>query len=267
MTTPALSILMPSFQSAPFVVAAARSAVEQFGPDDELVIQDGGSTDGTLDALRAAFGGDDRVSVVSEPDGGQSDALQRALGRARNPFIGWLNADDLYYPGALGAVRRALAADPRADVVYGTATVFSENGAVLRRTEPIGFTVAEFVEHGCGVFSGATFFRTDLVREVGGFDATLHYAMDFDLFLRVAERSPRAVRVPEALGGLRWHAASKSGTSSMPFFREALRIRLAHTRSVRDRLHVYAHMGRRLAAVPLLPLRNSERLARLRGIS
>jgi glycosyltransferase involved in cell wall biosynthesis len=265
MTGPALSILMPAFNPGRYLTVAVASAIDQFGPDDELVLQDGGSTDGSVEALARAYRDDPRVKIVSEKDDGQSDALQRALGRATREHIGWLNADDVYYPGALEAVRAALRERPDADVVYGSSTIFAEDDRVVRQTRPGEFTVAAFVEHGCHVFSGATFLRTDLVRSVGGFASDLHYAMDFDLFFRVAAAKPVVVRIDRALGGLRWHDASKSGSTTMPFFKEAMRIRLRYARNRRERLHIYAQMGKRLAVAPLMPLRNSGRL-RLRKV-
>jgi glycosyltransferase involved in cell wall biosynthesis len=263
---PGLSILMPVYNAGRYLAPAVASAVEQFGPDDELVVQDGGSSDGSIAALAQRYRDDPRVSIVSEPDAGQSDALQRALARARRPYLGWLNADDVYYPGALDAVRAALRAEPRPDVVYGDAAIFAGDDRVLRRVQPGEFSVRGFVQHGCHVFSGATFLRTDLVRAAGGFDRDLHYAMDFDLFLRVAAAGPRCVKLDHTLGGLRWHEASKSGSVTLPFFKEAMRIRLRYARTPRDRLHVYAQMSRRLAAVPLIPLRNSAAFGRLRKV-
>jgi glycosyltransferase involved in cell wall biosynthesis len=262
----ALSILMPSYNAGKYLKDALESVVPQLAADDEVVIQDGGSKDGSIEALTAAYRDDPRVKIVSEPDRGQSDALQRALQRARNPFIGWLNADDIYYPGALAAVRAALAENPDADVVYGSGTIFADGDRILRRSVPSEFTVAAFVEHGCHAFSGATFMRTELVREVGGFSQDLHYTMDFELFFRVADRNPKYVRLPDTLGGLRWHDASKSGSGSYRFFKEAIRVRLRYAKTRRERLHVYRQMTYRLAGLPFIPLRHSRVVSRLRGV-
>jgi glycosyltransferase involved in cell wall biosynthesis len=266
MSEAALSILMPSYNAGGFLKDALASVVPQLASDDEVVVQDGGSKDGSIEALAAAYEDDPRVKIVSEPDNGQSDALQRALARAGNPFIGWLNADDIYYPGALDAVRAALAEQPDADVVYGSATIFADGDRVLRRVEPSEFTVGAFVQHGCHAFSGATFLRTELVRAAGGFNPALHYAMDFDLFFRVADRHPKYVRLSETIGGLRWHDASKSGSGSFRFFKEAIRVRMRYAKTPRERLHVYAQMSYRLAGLPFISLRHSRPISRLRGV-
>lgn len=266
MSTAALSIVMPSYNAGGFLKDALASVVPQLGADDEVVVQDGGSTDGSIEALAAAYEDDPRIKIVSEADSGQSDALQRALERAHNRFIGWLNADDIYYPGALDAVRSAIAAHPNADVVYGSATIFADGDRVLRRVVPSEFTVAAFLEHGCHAFSGATFLRTELVREVGGFNKELHFTMDFDLFFRVADRNPVFVQLPDTLGGLRWHDASKSGTGSYRFFKEAIRVRMRYAKTPRERLHVYRQMSYRLAGLPFISLRHSRLMSRLRRV-
>jgi glycosyltransferase involved in cell wall biosynthesis len=266
LTDQGLSILMPSFDAGDYLQPAVASAVSQLGDGDELVIQDGGSRDGSIEALASTYRSDPRVKILVEPDHGQSDALQRALMRAVNPFIGWLNADDLYYPGALDVVRRALREQPDADVVYGSATIFGADDRIIRRGVPGEFTVRAFVRNGCHAFSGATFFRTDLVRDVGGFNPELHFTMDYDLFFRVAAKSRLAVQVPETLGGLRWHEASKSGTGAVKFFNEARRVRLGYAEGPRDRLRIYGQMGFRLAAVPLMPLRRTRAFSRLRRV-
>jgi glycosyltransferase involved in cell wall biosynthesis len=266
MSDVALSILVPSYNAGRFYLDALASVVPQLTDQDEVVIQDGGTKDGSIEELAAAYQDDPRIKIVIEPDGGQSDALQRALQRAQNPYLGWLNADDVYYPGALDAVRAVLRDRPETDVVYGSATMFADEHRILRRTIPAEFTVQAFLQHGCHAFSGATFMRTQLVREVGGFNVDLNYTMDFDLFFRLAEREPRFAQVPETLGGLRWHDASKSGSGSVRFFKEAMRIRLRYAHTRRERLHVYRQMGFRLAGLSLIPIRHSRVASKMRRV-
>lgn len=261
----AFSILVPSFNGDPYIDEALDSALSQMNEADELIVQDGGSKDGSIERLRLKYADEPRVTIFSEPDEGQSDALEKALARARNSFVGWLNADDVYYPGALDIVRATLEANPSADVIYGGSRIFDNNGRVLRQSSPAEFTVRSFVRHGCHVFSGATFFRRSKLVESGGFDKSLHYSMDFDLYFRLAEHGAEAVKVPDVLGGLRWHEASKSGSASMKFVPEAARIRLARAEGFRDRVHIYRQIGFRVAMVPLTPLRHSRTISKLRG--
>jgi glycosyltransferase involved in cell wall biosynthesis len=265
---PSLSILMPAFNGGDYVLAAVASAVAQLAEGDELLVQDGGSRDGSVERLREIYRDDPRVKMVSEPDAGQSDALATALGRARNPVIGWLNADDVYYPGALDAVRAAWEKTPSADVVYGGSTLFGDAGggpdAVIRTLRPAGFTRMSFLRHGCHVFSGSTFLRAESVRAAGGFDVGLHYCMDYDLFLRLAAGNPVTVRVPEVIGGLRWHDASKSSSVGFRFIGEALRVQQRHTRGLGERLVGRLFIARYALTVASTPVRHSRWYSRLR---
>jgi glycosyltransferase involved in cell wall biosynthesis len=100
-----ISVIMPSFNQRPFIGQAVRSVLGQRGPFDlELIVVDGGSSDGTAELLGSIR--DARLTWTSEPDRGQADALNKGLARASGEVIGWLNSDDRYRPGALATVAR-----------------------------------------------------------------------------------------------------------------------------------------------------------------
>ncbi|OLR92113.1 hypothetical protein BJP25_22480 [Actinokineospora bangkokensis] len=228
---------MPAYDAMPHVGAAIGSAVEQLGPDDELVVQDSCSTDGTAEVLDAAADDDPRVRVAHEKDRGQSDALNRALARAGGQLVGWLNADDLLLPGALAAVRREvdrLGHVP--DVVVGGWQLLGATGGVLRREPAVALARRRLFTHGCYAFSGAVLVRRELLHEVGGYDEDLHYTMDYDLMLRLVDADPEQLVVDHPLAALRYHDASKSGGAGRRFFTEALGVRRGHLRSAADLL-------------------------------
>src|SRR5687767_10822681 len=113
-----LSIITPSYNGLRFLDRAARSILSQSGDFElEWLVVDGGSTDGTVDYLRAVS--DPRLRWVSEPDRGQSHAINKGLGMAGGDVVAWLNADDVYTPGALEAVARAFTASPDAKWLVG----------------------------------------------------------------------------------------------------------------------------------------------------
>ena len=98
-----ISIVTPSYNGLRFLNAAAQSVLTQTGDLElEWIVVDGGSTDGTVDYLRKLT--DPRVHWTSEPDGGQSHAINKGLARATGDVVAWLNTDDVYTPGALNAV-------------------------------------------------------------------------------------------------------------------------------------------------------------------
>jgi glycosyltransferase involved in cell wall biosynthesis len=182
----------------------------------EHVVVDGGSTDGTLELLRAADGD---LRFISEPDRGLSDAMNKGIALARNDVVGWLNADDVYLPGALERVRAAFAERPDALWATGRCLIIDGDGNEIRRgvtrykdallrnwSFPL-FLTQNFVS------SPATFVRRSAYEQVGTFDERFRYSMDYDVWLRLGRRSPPIV-IDEPLACFRM----VEGTLSMTGF-------------------------------------------------
>ena len=125
---PSFAIVTPSYNTGRYLGAAVRSVLEQDWPDVDYVVMDGGSTDDSIELLRG-FG--PRVRWVSEPDKGQTDAINRGLARTRGEILGWLNSDDTYLPGTLRAVGEFFAAHPEVALVYGDANFIDARGALI----------------------------------------------------------------------------------------------------------------------------------------
>ena len=114
---PLVSIVTPSFNQARFLEATLRSVLEQDYPNIEYLVVDGASTDGSVEIIRRYA---DRLTWwVSEKDNGQSEAINKGMRRARGEFIGWLNSDDIYLPGAVSAAVSAFLSHPQAGLIYG----------------------------------------------------------------------------------------------------------------------------------------------------
>jgi glycosyltransferase involved in cell wall biosynthesis len=263
-TGPAISILMPTYNSGDFFLEAVDSAAAQLGPDDELLIQDGGSTDGSLEKVIGVHGANPQVKVVSGPDGGQADALNLALARAVNPVVGWLNGDDCYYPGALDAIRRGWLRNPEADLVYGSWTLYNEGGEILRVCVPGQLTRSGLVRTP-QIFTGAMYMRASTVREIGGFDRDLHFCMDMDLVARILSRGLVPTLVPETLGGFRWYEGSKTGARlDFGAVREGLIVRKRYAKGPAEHVEAYVFSGTQAIWHLALPLRRSKFYTRLR---
>ncbi|HET7735949.1 MAG TPA: glycosyltransferase [Nocardioidaceae bacterium] len=252
---PAISILTPSYNAGDYLLEAVRSALSQMREDDELLIQDAGSTDGSIDKVRAEFGDSPQLKIVSEKDGGQADALNRALARAQNPVMGWLNADDLVNPGALDAVRRAFESNPDKQVVFGSWDIVAADGAPLRHKVPTTFEPMSLLWRPT-VFSGAIFARTQAVRDVGGFDASLYFVMDSDLWMRLSKLHS-AVQVPETLATFRWYTGSKTGGMDAKLLKEGLKYRRRYAEGLRGRLLTYVAFAGDCIWFLLVPLRKA----------
>lgn len=258
-----LSFLVPSYNPGRYLLGTIESIEDQLVEGDEVIIQDGASKDGSLDEIVRRYGDKPWLSVVSEPDSGQSDALQRALDRATNDYVMWLNADDVIYPGALAAVREGLKQGP--DLLCGGSTIFKNDGRIVRTYTPGAFTRKAFIGKGSNMFTGSFAYRTDLVRKVGGFDASYQYCMDMDLFARLAEEKPSVTYIPEVVGGLRWHDDSKGASTLWPIVREATQVRLAHTRNRREQVLAVWSSFKYWVGGTMQPIRHSKSYSSIRN--
>ncbi len=204
---PSIQLVTPSLDQGPFVERTVSSVLRQGYPHLAYHVQDGGSTDGTLDVLRR--GESAHWTWRSEPDPGQGAAINRAFAQGDSELMGWLNSDDLLLPGALAAAGSLFAAHPEVDVVYGHRMMIDEHD---RR---VGIWVTP--RHDLGVLRLADYvpqetllWRRSLWDRVGGLDEALHYALDWDLLLRFADAGARFHRMSRFLGAFRVHEAQKT---------------------------------------------------------
>jgi len=221
-----ISVIVPSFNSGEYLRHALASALDQVPGPYEVVVQDGGSTDNTLDILRSFR---ERVAWVSAPDDGQSDALNKAVARTTGDVVLWLNADDMLLPGSLAAASAAFESDPDLGFAYGDFDIIGSTGEILRRYKSNQYSWTRTFAHGCYIFSGSLFVRKQALLAIGGFDATLRACMDLDLMLRL-DAAGRSKHLGRTVGQLRMHGTNKSSTMRSHFFREALRIRSRYAR-------------------------------------
>ena len=206
------SIVSPSFNQAAFLDDMLRSVRQQGYAELEHIVMDGGSTDGSVEILRAAEQMDTScLRWESKPDGGQSDALNQGFRQAQGDIVGWLNSDDRYHDGCLKEVARAFEENPDVDVIYGDYAVIDAAGLHLRTRREIEFSRLILVHHASlYVSSTCTFFRRRIFDEKNFLDETLHYAMDHEFFARLAMLGYRFKHVRVVLADFRLHGASKT---------------------------------------------------------
>jgi glycosyltransferase involved in cell wall biosynthesis len=243
-----VSVLIPSFNSGLYLRQAITSALAQQAVSIEVIVQDGGSTDNTLDVLTAID--DARLTWMSEPDDGQSDALNRALRRANGEFVIWLNADDVLAPDA-AAVLLAAARHRGAEVVHGNYRIIDERGDVIKSYTSAPLEQARLLCHGVYVFSGALLIQRQLLLRIGAFDSDLHYAMDYDLLLRLARAAPQADNIPEIVAGFRRQPSAKSEAVWIPFVREHLQVSRRHGATTSRRIRYVVFVVTYIALRPL----------------
>ena len=184
---PSITVVTPALNAAKTIEQTLASVRDQGYPRVEHVVVDGGSTDGTVEILAAAPG----VRYVSEPDNGLSDAMNKGVAMAEGEFIGWLNADDFYLPGALNAVGEALAANPDARWATGRCRIVDEDGEEIR-TLVTAYKNFFLRRYSFGLYltqnfvsTPATFVRKDALPPKP-YDERFQTSMDYDTHLYIA---------------------------------------------------------------------------------
>lgn len=223
-----ISVVTPSFNQCDFLRRTMDSVLSQQGPFDlEWIVVDGGSTDGTVGLLRSVA--DPRVRWTSEPDEGQSHAINKGLASATGDVLTWLNSDDVYTPGAVAAVAAAFAATPAPHWVVGRCEIIDADDRVIRR--PITwyknhllarYSYRNLLRQNC-ISQPSVFWARDFGREIGGPDESLHYTMDYDLWLRMGKAADPLI-LDRVLARFRLHGTSKSGQVNREQFDEQYRV-------------------------------------------
>ena len=183
---PTVTVVTPSLNQGRFIRHAIESVLSQDYPNLEYIVVDGASTDRTVEILES-YG--DRLQFVSERDSGQSHAINKGLRMARGEVVAWLNSDDVILPGAVRKAAEALALDPGLGMVHGEGYRIDEEGRTLSRfqyTEP--FNLWRLIYFGDTILQQTAFMRKSAVEAVGYLDESLHWGMDWDLFIRLGKR-------------------------------------------------------------------------------
>lgn len=221
---PLVSIVMPTRNHAHFIRASIDSVLMQDYPHLELIVMDGASTDDTVDILKS-YG--DRIRWVSEPDKGQTDAINKGMNLARGEVLAYLNSDDLLLPDAVQKVVRKFQQHPECDMLYGAADYIDEDGVVTGSylTDEYSF---HRLMHDCCVCQPAAFWRRRITDRIGPFDETLQTAMDYEYWLRMDRQGGIIRHTRDKLAQSRLHKDAKTLAMRGTIFDEIFRICRTH---------------------------------------
>ena len=213
-----VSILTPSFNSGRFLEQTIKSVQIQDYQRIEHIVIDGGSVDETQDILKRYS---NAITWISEPDNGQSDALCKGFDISKGEIIGWINADDIYTPGTISRATRFFDEYPQVDVVYSGCFLIDEVGRVIQTWQTHDFSLKDLLFGDYFIHQPTIFLRRQVIEKAGFVNASLHYVMDYELWLRLG-RNFRFGVVPGVGAGFRIHTKSKTLSQAIKFNAERL---------------------------------------------
>ena len=219
-----ISIIVPSYNQGRYLEATLNSILDQDFPSIEIIVNDGGSSDNSVEILRS-FG--DRIRWRSAKDRGQTDAINKGLREATGDIVAYLNSDDVYLPHAIRTAADYFAATPECQILYGDAHHLHADGSYMEEypTQPWDY---QRLFDTCYICQPATFWRREVHKRFGFFDEVLHFSMDYDFWLRTGAHTPLHHLAGKVLAGSRLHNDTKTLRHRVPFHREILRVIQRH---------------------------------------
>lgn len=233
-----ISIVMPSYNQVHYIERSILSVLNQNYPNLQFIIMDGGSTDGTLDVIRRY---EKYLLWRSEPDNGQSDAINKALVLADGELVGWQNSDDVYFPGVFYRMHEMSQKYPQAVFYSGTVVIIDSFDSVTYVSKFTRPSMLRLLYEGFVCSSQGVFWRREVQSKAGLYDACIHHVMDIDFWLRVLTHG-HAEFTPEILGGWRVYEGTKTSVGGWRGTAEVSSIRKKY--GVNDQSHRWKFISR-----------------------
>jgi glycosyltransferase involved in cell wall biosynthesis len=220
-TKPLVSIVTPSFDQAKFLERTMQSVFAQTYSNLEYIVVDGGSRDHSKEIIEKYSS--KLAWWVSEKDCGQTEAINKGFAHANGEILAWLNSDDTYQPNAVFEAVEFLQDNPEIGLVYGDANFIDENDRVVGRFPARQTDLAGLRRGYVHIPQQASFFRGDLWKKVGPLDESFFFAMDYDLWVRLAKTS-QLKYYPRIWANFRLHEDAKTISADERCWPEMLRV-------------------------------------------
>lgn len=219
-----ISVVTICLNAQKHIAHQLKTVADQSWQDVEHIVIDGGSTDNTLQIVRLAAEYNPKLHWISGPDGGISDAMNKGLVLATGEVVAFLHADDFYQDNdVLNSVAGIFAAQPQVEWLTGGVHYVNDTGHIVKRYSVRRWSYQRILR-GNILFHPATFVRKRVLEAVGGFDTRLRYTMDYDLWLRLGNRSA-PFPLKKSLACFRVHAESTSVVHVDAAFKEEFQVR------------------------------------------
>ncbi len=219
---PLVSIITPSYNQAGFLEATIKSVLEQDYPRIEYIIMDGGSTDGSVNVIQKYA---DRLAYwESVKDKGQTDAINKGFNRASGDILAWINSDDTYNPKAVGEAVKFLIEHPEIAMVYADCNFINEHGDVIGKFASRQTDYAKLRRGYVHIPQQTMFFRSTYWKQLGPLDPSFYFAMDYDLWVRIAKQAPIQYLPGKTWANFRIHTSSKTNVNDERGWQEMLRV-------------------------------------------
>lgn len=205
---PRFSIVTPSYMQGDYIKATIDSVLGQGVSSLEYIIQDSCSNDNTSEVLRSVDSGVIRIFV--EKDSGQADAVNRGFAKTSGEIMAWINSDDILLPGALKCVDYFFEAYPDVDIFYGNRLIIDSGSNVIGRWILPSHSSSAFLWRDY-IPQETLFWRRSAWNKIGAsLDASLRFAMDWDLIARFYRANCKFMHIPRFLGAFRVHELQKT---------------------------------------------------------
>ena len=195
-----ITIITPSLNQGQFIEQTINSVLSQEGHFYiDYIISDGGSTDNSVNIIKKY----DKLLKIkkypikceginyrwcSEKDRGQSHAINKGFKIAKGDILAWINSDDFYEPNAFKFIIKKFRENPKVNLIYGNGYTIKKNKNKMVSNIKAG-NIKILLRGKCFIFQPSTFFTKKIIDKIGMLDESLHYAMDYDLWIRIFKNS------------------------------------------------------------------------------